>query len=74
MSRRTALRLKMDLLDEYSLPRPFPNDMFLRLPDGSPDQAYLMLGQKGTGKIIITHNNCVDNGPSLMILIHRTHF
>ena len=53
MSRRMALRLKMDLLDDYSLPRPFPNDMFLRLPNGSPDQSYLILGQKETGRIVI---------------------
>ena len=61
-----ALRLKMDLLDDYSLPRPFPNDMFLRLPNGSPDQSYLILGQKETGRIAITYKNCFDNRPSLM--------
>ena len=66
MSRRIALRLKMDLFDEYSLPRPFPNDMFLRLPNGSPDQAYLMLGQKETGRTVITYKDCFDNRPSLM--------
>ena len=57
----------MDLLDEYSLPKPFPNDMFLRLPNGSPDLAFLMLGQKETGRIIITHINCFDKGLSLMV-------
>ena len=53
MSRRRALSLKMDLFNEYSHPRPFPADMFLRLPTGSPSQAYLMIGQTGTGKIIV---------------------
>ena len=50
MSRRRSLMLKMDLLNEYSHPKPFPKDIFLRLPSGSPDQSYVMLGQKGTGK------------------------
>ena len=50
MSKRKALQLKMDLFDDYSYPKPFPKDMFLRLPNGSPDQAYLVLGQKGTGR------------------------
>lgn len=50
MSRNKALKLKMDLFKEYAHPKPFPTDMFLRLPYGSPDQAYVMLGQKGTGR------------------------
>ena len=39
----------MDLFKDYTHPDPFPVDMFLRLPSGSPNQAYLMLGTKGTG-------------------------
>ena len=56
MSKRRFLLHKMDLFKDYSHPDPFPVDMFLRLPLGSPDQAYLMLGTKGTGSlpIIIT--------------------
>ena len=54
MSKRRALSLKMDLLNEYAHPTPFPTDMFLRLPNGSPNQAYIMLAQVGTGKMIIT--------------------
>ena len=53
MSNKEYLALKMDLLNEYAHPAPFPADMFLRLPNGSPDQAYIILGQIGTGKIII---------------------
>ena len=49
MSKRKSLRYKMDLFHDYSSPDPFPEDMFLRLPKGSPDQSYLMLGTKGTG-------------------------
>ena len=52
LSKRRALSLKMDLLNEYTHPTPFPRDMFLRLPNGSPNQAYIMLGQVQTGKII----------------------
>ena len=55
LSKRRALSLKMDLLNEYTHPTPFPTDMFLRLPNGSPNQAYIMLGQIGTGKIIIDY-------------------
>ena len=40
----------MDIFKEYAHPKPFPTDMFLKLPDGLPDQAYIMLGQKGTGR------------------------
>ena len=54
LPQRRALSLKMDLLNEYTHPTPFPTDMFLRLPNGSPNQAYIMLGQIGTGKTIIT--------------------
>ena len=50
MSKNQALKLKMDLFEEYSYPKPFPKDRFLTLPSGSPNQAYVMLGQKGTGK------------------------
>ena len=42
----------MDLFQEYSHPKPFPRDMYLRLPGGSPDGAYLILGQKGTGILL----------------------
>ena len=50
-SRKTFLSLKLDLFKEYAHPKPFPTDMFLSLPDGSPDQAYVILAHKGTGKI-----------------------
>ena len=50
MSRRKFLWSKMDLFQEYSHPKPFPPDMFLRMPLGSPNQAYVILGTKGTGK------------------------
>ena len=53
MSKRKARGMKLDLLDEYAHPKPFPKDMFLRLPNGSPDrldQEYLIMGQKGTGR------------------------
>ena len=50
MSKRTSYIYKMDIFKDYSYPQPFPLDKFLRLPDGSPNQAYLMLGTKGTGK------------------------
>ena len=50
MSKRMSLMYKMDLFKDYSHPEPFPEDMFLRLPNGSPNQAYLMLGTKGTGE------------------------
>ena len=49
-SKRTSLSLRMDIFKDYSYPQPFPKDKFLRLPHGSPNQAYLMLGTKGTGK------------------------
>ena len=49
-SKRTSLGLRMDIFKDYSYPQPFPDDKFLRLPHGSPNQAYLMLGTKGTGK------------------------
>ena len=50
MSKRTSYIYKMDIFKDYSYPQPFPLDKFLRLPDGSPNQAYLMLGTKGTGR------------------------
>ena len=40
----------MDLFSEYGHPKPFPKDMFLRLPKGTPDSAYVILGQEGTGE------------------------
>ena len=49
MSKRMYLWSKMDLFKEYSHPKPFPPDMFQRLPFGSPNQAYLILGTVGTG-------------------------
>ena len=49
MSKRKFLWSKMDLFQEYSHPKPFPQDMFLRMPLGSPNQAYVILGTKGTG-------------------------
>ena len=52
MSKRTSLMYKMDIFKDYSYPQPFPMDKFLRLADGSPNQAYLMLGTKGTGKYV----------------------
>ena len=45
--------MKMDLFNEYAHPKPFPKDMFLRLNEGSPDQAYVILGQRSTGKNFI---------------------
>ena len=51
MSKKKYLYQKMDLFHEYSHPKPFPRDMYLSLPGGSPDGAYLILGQKGTGII-----------------------
>ena len=50
LAKMDALSLKMDLLNEYTHPAPFPTDMFRRLPNGSTSQAYIMLGQIGTGK------------------------
>jgi hypothetical protein len=53
MSKRKYLRNKMDLLEEFSHPRPFPATMFSnsRLPKGSSNQQpYVILGQKGTGR------------------------
>ena len=56
MSKRKYLQSKMDLFEDYSHPKTFPPDMFLRLPLGLPNQAYLILGTKGTG---ITLNTIV---------------
>ena len=56
MSKKRFLQEKMDLFMEYSYPKPFPTDMFLRLPKGSPDAAYLILGQKGTGVYFCNYN------------------
>ena len=52
-SKRMILKLKMDIFEYYSFPQPFPADKFLRLPNGSPDQAYLMLGTKTTGTSLL---------------------
>ena len=49
MSKRMYLWSKMDLFQEYSHPKTFPQDMFLRMPLGSPNQAYVILGTEGTG-------------------------
>ena len=51
MSRKSFYANKLDLFKEYEYPKPLPTDYFLRLPDGSPAQSYLVLGQKGTGMI-----------------------
>ena len=50
MSKREYLSLKMDLFEDYSYPKPFPTDKFQRLKHESPNQSYVILGQKGTGK------------------------
>ena len=49
MSKRISLLYKMDIFNDYSYPQPFPTDKFLNHPEGSPDQAYIFLGTKGTG-------------------------
>ena len=53
MSKRRFLWYKMDLFKDYKYPKPFPSDIFLRLPSGSPNQAYLFLGTKRTGILFI---------------------
>ena len=53
MSKESSLQFKLDIFKDYSSPKPFPKDMFLNLPQGSPNQAYLMLGTKGTGVVIL---------------------
>ena len=50
LSKRRSLIYKMDIVEDYTFSQPFPADKFLRLPNGSPDQAYLMLGTKSTGE------------------------
>ena len=51
MSQKKVLNLKLDLLQEYAYPSPFPKNMFLKLPRGSVNQQpYVILGTKGTGK------------------------
>ena len=50
MSKTKFLEKKMDLFSEYGHPKPFPKDMFLRLKRGTPDSAYVILGQEGTGE------------------------
>ena len=49
MSKRKAIKNKMDLFKEYKFPKPFPPDMMLKLPR-KPDHAYVILSQQGTGK------------------------
>ena len=51
MPKAKYLSLKMDLLEEYQFPQPFPPDMMLKRPRGT-DHVYLMLGQQGTGKVL----------------------
>ena len=50
LSKYKELALKMDLFKEYSYPKPFPPDMFVRLPPGMQNQAYVILGHKNTGR------------------------
>ena len=50
MSKIMSLMYKMDIFKDYSYPKPFPADKFTKLPHGSPDQAYLILGTTGTGR------------------------
>ena len=58
MSKKMSLRNKMDIFEDYSHPQPFPMDKFLKLPSGSPDQAYLMIGTKGTGRYMFSDILC----------------
>ena len=53
LSKRSSLIHKMDIFEDYTFPQPFPPDKFLRLPNGTPDQAYLMLGTKTTGTSLL---------------------
>ena len=53
MSKRMSLKNKMDIFEDYCYPQPFPVNKFLKLPSGSPDQAYLMLGTKGTSRYML---------------------
>ena len=51
MSRKKFLTLKLDLVEEFEHPAPFPESMFSKLHQGSSNQQpYVILGQKGTGK------------------------
>ena len=52
MSKRRSLQFKLDIFKEYSHPKPFPKDKFQNMPKGSPKQAYLILGTKGTGIVM----------------------
>ena len=53
MSRKKILKHKLDLLQEFAHPTPFPESMFLKLPKGSSNQQpYVILGRKGTGKYV----------------------
>ena len=61
MSKRMSIKNKMDIFEDYTYPRPFPVDKFLKLPSGSPDQAYLMLGTKGTGRYMLNYILCTRN-------------
>ena len=67
MSTNMSLRHKMDLFHDYSHPKPFPDDMFLRLPHGSPNQAYLILATKGTGYLPLI---CAIYSYNTLIVIH----
>ena len=49
MSKRMSLKLKMDIFEDFSFPKPFPVDKFLRLHNGPLDQAYVILGTAATG-------------------------
>ena len=80
MSKRMSLMNKMDIFKDYSYPQPFPVDKFLKLPNGSPNQAYLMLGTKGTGRCILNRTFCstlihyfgdINSGFTLSNSFHR---
>ena len=47
----TEVKLMLDLIDEYSVPRPMPEDEFYKYHVDT-DQAYFGLATAGTGKII----------------------
>ena len=53
MSQKKILNFKIDLLEEFADPSPFPENMFLKLARGSTNQQpYVILGTKGTGKCV----------------------
>ena len=47
----TEVKLMLDLIDEYSVPRPMPEDEFYKYHVDT-DQAYFGLATAGTGKVI----------------------